>query len=377
MLGNRLKQARQVAGLSTRVLGDRVGVSAMAISKYERGEATPSSDVLLRLAKALNVRTEYFFRQSEVQLEGLRYRKHPDLPEKDKERVISDVRDQLERWIDLEQFVPTPWSKPLNMPTGGLPARIDNFDGIEEAALHVRNVWGLGTMPIPDLVETLEGQGLKIFMTVHDADKKFSGMVAYANEKPVIVVGKDWPGDRQRFTMAHELGHLILEGRLPDGIPEEDACNRFAGAFLVPKERVFEVLGAQRTWLEPQELSMLKKEWGLSMFAWAMRARDLGILPQYRLNVLWSLFKQHGWNTTEPGEQYPRQDSRMYSQLVYRALAEELISESKAAELLSMTLSSLRVLRNLGNPTDALNQYDSKRPAGDRNLGGPADAANK
>ena len=376
MLGNRLKQARQAAGLSTRVLGDRVGVSAMAISKYERGENTPSSDVLLRLAMALNVRTEYFFRQSEIQLEDLRYRKHPDLPEKDKERVISDVRDQLERWVDLEQFVPTPWSKPLNIPTG-LPARITDFDGIEEVAMHVRNVWGLGTLPIPDIVETLEAQGLKIFMTVHHADHKFSGMVAHANEKPVIVVGKDWPGDRQRFTMAHELGHLVLDGRLADDIQEEDACNRFAGAFLVPKERVFEILGAQRTWLELQELSMLKREWGLSMFAWAMRARDLGILPQYRLNVLWSLFKQHGWNTKEPGDQYPSQDSRMYSQLVYRALGEELISESKAAELLSMTLSSLRVSRNLGSPTDALNQSDSKVSAGARNLGGLADAPNK
>ncbi len=358
MLGNRLKQARQTAGLSLRVLAERVGVSAMAISKYERGESTPSSDVLLRLAKALNVRTEYFYRQSDVELTGQRYRAHVDLPEKDRDRVLSDVRDQLERWIELEQFVPTPWSKPLNMPKG-LPARIEAPEEIEDIAKKIREAWDLGTVPIPDLVESLEDQGLKIFMTVHHADHKFSGMVAYANDKPIVVVGKDWPGDRQRFTLAHELGHLVLEGRLPDNLDahaEEKACDRFAGAFLVPKERAIEALGNQRTWLEPQELSMLKKEWGLSMLGWILRARDLGILPQYRTNLMWNHFKDKGWNLKEPGDEYPSQDSHLYSQLVYRALAEEHIGESKAAELLSMTLSSLRALRNLTSHTDAPNK---------------------
>lgn len=355
MLGDRLKQARQTAGLPLRVLAVRVGVSAMAISKYERGESAPSSDVLLRLAQALNVRTEYFFRQSDVELTGKRYRKHVDLPEKDKERVLSDVRDQLERWIELEQFVPTPWSKPLNMPKD-LPAQINDPVEIEDIANKVREEWDLGTIPIPELVESLEDQGLKIFMTVHHADHKFDGMVAYGNEKPIVVVGKDWPGDRQRFTLAHELGHLILEGRLPKNLAtdsEEKACDRFAGAFLVPKERAFEALGSQRTWLEPQELSMLKKEWGLSMLGWIFRARDLGILPQYRTNQMWAYFKERGWHIKEPGEQYPSQDSHLYSQLVYRALAEDHIGESKAAELLSMTLSSLRALRNLTNHIDA------------------------
>jgi Zn-dependent peptidase ImmA (M78 family)/DNA-binding XRE family transcriptional regulator len=355
MLGNRLKQARLAAGLSLRVLGERAGISAMAISKYEREESTPSSDVLLRLAKTLDVRTEYFFRQSEVELKGQRYRKHEDLPEKETQRVLSDVRDQLERWIELEQFVPTPWSKALNMPQG-LPAQIKHPEEIEDVAKKVREAWDLGTIPIPDLVETIEDQGLKIFMTAHHANHKFDGMVAYANEKPIIVVGKDWPGDRQRFTLAHELGHLVLEGRLSKDIDEEKACHRFAGAFLVPKDRAIEALGKQRTWIEPQELSMLKKEWGLSMLGWVFRARDLDILPQYRATQMWNLFKEKTWNITEPGEPYPSQDSHLYSQLVYRALAEEFIGESKAAELLSMTLSSLRALRNLTNHTDAPNK---------------------
>ena len=61
MLGARLHQARKANGLSLRALAEKVGVSAMMLSKYEREESTPSSSVLIELSKALGVRAEYFF----------------------------------------------------------------------------------------------------------------------------------------------------------------------------------------------------------------------------------------------------------------------------------------------------------------------------
>jgi transcriptional regulator with XRE-family HTH domain len=66
MIGERIKIARRAAGLSQRALAKAVGVSAMAISKYERELDTPGSDVLLRLAQALGVKTEYFLRPTTV-----------------------------------------------------------------------------------------------------------------------------------------------------------------------------------------------------------------------------------------------------------------------------------------------------------------------
>ncbi len=116
MIGTRIKRARSAAGLPLRALAEECGVSAMAISKYERDEITPSSDVLLALAKALGVRLEYFFRQHEVELEEVEYRKHPDLPEKIKKRILANVRDQLERWLELEEFIPTRWATEFRLP---------------------------------------------------------------------------------------------------------------------------------------------------------------------------------------------------------------------------------------------------------------------
>jgi Zn-dependent peptidase ImmA (M78 family)/DNA-binding XRE family transcriptional regulator len=355
MIGQRIKQARKAAGMSMRQLADSAGISAMAISKYESGQLTPSSKTLLALAKALNVRVEYFFRDSQVELEEVDFRKHPKLPEKLKNRVLADAKEQLERWAMLEEHIPAGWAKTFKVP-GKLPGKIDTYDQIEDAAQAVRNAWKLGTNPIPDLLDTLESQGIKVLLSKHAGPDEIDGLVASANGQPVIVVGADLPGDRQRFTLAHELGHLVLKGKLSAKLDEERACHRFAGAFLAPREKVLKLLGERRTWLEPQELWLLKQKYGLSMGGWTYRARDLNIINQASMSKLWQHFRECGWKQREPDPQYPSEQPRRFQQLVYRALAEDLLSESKAAELLGLPLMKLHALRNMECPNDAAYQ---------------------
>src|SRR5690554_5999212 len=98
MIGSRIKQARKASGLSLRELAEKAGISHMAISKYENKKATPSSGVLLALAKAMNVRTEYFFRHQEIQLENVEYRKHHKLPKKIQLKIEGNVIEQIERF---------------------------------------------------------------------------------------------------------------------------------------------------------------------------------------------------------------------------------------------------------------------------------------
>ena len=74
MFGERLLRARTAAGLSMQALAQAVGLSANMIKKYEHGVSMPSSDSLLKLAKALSVRVEYFFRPVTVQLSNIEYR---------------------------------------------------------------------------------------------------------------------------------------------------------------------------------------------------------------------------------------------------------------------------------------------------------------
>jgi len=345
MIGERIKQARKAAGLSLRALADRAGVTAMAISKYETGKSTPSSRVLLGLSKALGVRTEYFFRPVKVELQEIKHRKHSQLPKKVLAQIEGDVKEQLERFIELEQLLPNGPVQAFKLPED-LPAPIAVLDQVEAVARQLRECWDLGVDPIPVLTDMLEERGIKVFQSQAINDR-FDGMAATVDGIPVIVVGRGWPGDRQRFTLAHELGHLVLTGRLAPGIDEEAAANRFAGAFLAPADEVRKELGEKRSWLEPRELEVLKKAYGLSMQAWMHRAKDLGILPEAHYVEMRKFFSTRGWHRTEPGEPYPPERPQLFDQLVYRALAQELISEAKAAELLRMPLVEFQKKRNM------------------------------
>src|SRR3990172_2628442 len=107
MIGERINQARKAAGLSLRALAEKAGISAMAISKYETGKSTPSSGVLLSLSKALEVPVEYFFRTAKIKLHEPEYRKHRKLPRKLQTRIEGDVLEQVERFFELMDLLPS------------------------------------------------------------------------------------------------------------------------------------------------------------------------------------------------------------------------------------------------------------------------------
>lgn len=346
MIGDRIHQARKAAGLSLRSLADRAGISAMAISKYENNKSTPSSGVLLSLADALGVRVEYFFRVSNIQLKELEYRKHAKLPHKILAQIEGDVIEQIERFLELRAFLPVSPVESFKLPDN-LPF-VESYGDVEEVANRIRQAWGLGNHPIADLIDTLEEKGVMVFQSNALHGDKFDGLAARVNEIPVVVVGREWPGDRQRFTLAHEFGHLVLKARLAKNLDEEKAANRFAGAFLVPAVEVIKELGNRRSRLDPVELCVLKSAYGLSMQGWLHRAVDLGVLSKSAYMSMRKLFSTRGWQLREPGDEYPAERPKLFIQLVFRAYAEELISASRAAEFLGQSLVEFRAMRQKG-----------------------------
>ena len=341
MISERLYRARLAAGLTLAGLAQRVGLSHTAIQKFEHGKLTPSSSQLLKIARACGVRTEYFFRVSQVELVQPEFRKHKVFSKKSQEALKLKTLELIERRVELLMAFPDP-PMPVfvvpNLPANGIAA----LEDIEQFAVDIRNAWQLGMNPISDLTDTLESLGLLVVLVPEDSPH-FYGFSALANlsdgsQYPVIAVSERSPGDRQRFTLAHELGHFLLARRLPSGIDEERACDRFAAAFLVPPVAVSQQLGKQRNEIEWQELYALKHEFGLSMAGWLQRAKQCDVLtaPAYLSAV--RRFSGKGWHKQEPGEPLPREHPRLFKQLVYRALAQHYISESKAAELLGIPL---------------------------------------
>ena len=153
--------------------------------------------------------------------------------------------------------------------------------------------------------------------------------------------------------MAHELGHLILEGKLSNDIDEERASDRFAGAFLLPNSALQSELGEHRTRLELRELLLLKQEFGISMAGILYRARNLGIIRESYHKSLIIEFSKRGWRKNEP-ERYPAEEPHHFQQLIFHALAEDYISESKAAELMNMSQAAFYQMRMLEDKDAAI-----------------------
>lgn len=350
MIADRIRQARLAAGLTLAALGKQVGVSHTAIQKYEKGLLTPSSTQLLKLARACGIRTEYFFRTHNVELLQPEFRKLSTFGKTAQDALKIKVIELVEKRVELLGAFPE-MPCPEFAPPANLPEKITSLDEIDAFSDTVRNAWQLGLNPIADLTDTLEGVGLLVIV-VDEENPRFSGLTAKARtedgrEYPVIAVSNRWPGDRQRFTLAHELGHLLLEGRLADSINEEKACDRFAGAFLAPRVAVLQVLGDQRRALEWQELYGLKHEFGLSMTGWLQRAKQCGVITETAHLSMIKQFSSKGWRKLEPGEPLPQEHPRLFDQLVYRALAEQYISEGKAAELLGIPMMRFHKERQL------------------------------
>lgn len=346
MIGKRIQRARKAMGLSLRDLASQAGISHAMIKKYEDDKTMPSSDMLIKLSKALHTRTAYFFRQERFSLNSIQYRKHADMPEKQLTEITAKILDHIERRVELESLFSNSQVQLFSV-KNLLNKIIEHEDEIEILADKIRQQWDLGLDPVLDLIDIFEEHGIKVFEIDNQQYPKFDGFSAHINNIPVIVIGNQWPGDRQRFTLAHELGHLVLAQSLTSDMNEEKCCNRFAGAFLLPQKTLISLLGKHRNNIEPRELCLLKQEFGISMLGVLHRAEDTGIISNSFYRKLRSEFNQLGWSKLEPGEQYPQEKTHIFEKMIFHALAEDYIGESKAAELMNMSLESFRSVRTM------------------------------
>jgi Zn-dependent peptidase ImmA (M78 family)/DNA-binding XRE family transcriptional regulator len=340
MIGERLKKARLGAGLSMDQLVARMDhfLTKQAISKYETGKSVPSPEVLVRLAQVLGVKTSYFMQEPKVGVEFIAYRKHSRLPKAESSRLQARISNYLENYHSLATLFPVPERKTGRHGTISIPKRwqAKSVEDAERIARELRGDWEIGLDPIENLVETLEDHDAAVLTL--DADERFDGISAWAMVRdgdeqkiPVLVTNAGMPGDRQRFNLAHELGHLVIKPKQTK--EDEDTAHRFAAAFLVPDDAAYKELGRSRSRIEFDELLLLKHKYGMSMQAWLRRARDLEIISfNWYKNTLVT-FRKHGWHKHEPGERVESEQPIRFRQYVLRAMAEGIISRERAEEL--------------------------------------------
>ena len=350
MLGGRLKLARAKAGLSLRDLAARMEppVSAQALSKYENDAMMPSSRVLLGLSRALSVPMDFLMGAQVASLSGVEFRKGAGTSAADRARVEATVIERLENYLAIEEIVEIDGGEPDLAGVGG--ARIEAIEQIDALAAEVRAKWNLGDDAIPSVTQLLEDRGVRVIEAPLSA--KVSGMTCSVerNDGPpavaAIVVSTDINLERRRFTLAHELAHRLIPSVGEIDLTLERAMDRFAGAFLVPEAHLRREVGDRRGQVAYHEIVRLKHMYGVSASMLLMRLQQAHILEKGTVEYAFRTYAR-GWRWAEPDE-LPRdgdlaemEKPARFESLVYRALAEGMISSIRAAKMLGVSLQAV------------------------------------
>jgi Zn-dependent peptidase ImmA (M78 family) len=299
------------------------------LSKYERGGSVPKPTVMRALACVFGVDSSYFLEEPGMQVRWLAFRKGSRLGRKNQDRVKALAEAQVEAWLSLKHAL-EPMAPDNVLPTR---ARVRKPEDAERAAESLREHWRLGTHVIESVTTAIEDGGGIVLESGGDEDL-FDGLSGWVNDSiPLIVVSWAVSDDRRRFSLAHELGHLIMDVADLDERTEEKLAHRFAAAFLVTASTARRELGDRRRHLDFRELAMLKQKHGLSMQAWIMRAIDLEIISRPHAATLFAEMGRRGWRRKEPVEFEADERPGKLRQLTVRALAERLLTDAQAERI--------------------------------------------
>ena len=178
-----------------------------------------------------------------------------------------------------------------------------------------------------------------------EASKDFDGLSGFINKKnPIIVLNKNFPSERLRFTAFHELSHLLLS--FDDIFSQkeiENFCNLFANEVLIPSKQFIKLLGASRKEISLQELIPIQKQFGISIDALMYKAKEINIITDNRYKGYCIKKNQYPQLKEQASlSRFPKETSDRFISLVFRAMSDEIISISKAASLLCKSINEVR-----------------------------------
>lgn len=285
--------ARESRGLVHLDLAERMDISKSTAWRFENDAHALSEETIDQLSKILHYPKSFFSQSGEILPMTLSYRKRTNVSAK----VISKVEANINiARLNLEALLNT-----MKFPSGEIPL-LDaiKYGSPQNCAKVLRKLWDLEKGPIDLLSEILEKN--KILLLCLDFDtERVDGMFMMVNDKvPVIVTNKQLLGDRQRFTLAYQLGHIVMHLYTSPGFERDlsHEANLFAAEFLMPKKDIIKDLED----LSLAKLGQLKKKWGVSMQAILYRASDLQLLSENQKNYLLKQFNQQNIRRREPKE---------------------------------------------------------------------------
>lgn len=289
-IGEALTTLRLARGYTQDDLAGLLGIGQPTINRYEHDERQPDDDILDRIADVLGVTVEFLRRAG-----AIRGAMAVDAHMRRRASAKATVWRRLEAQLNEYRMRISALFEQISLHADQIIPTFDPIDtDPQDAARLARMQWRMPVGAVNNLVGWIEAAGCVVI--VEDfGTPRVDGLSQWISDHPVMLINGRQPIDRQRWTLAHELGHLCLHSEFINNDPEHEA-NAFAAEFLMPAE----VIRPQLRNLTTGQLADLKRQWGVSMQALIERAHQLRTLTAGERTALYKKFSRLGWRTREP-----------------------------------------------------------------------------
>ncbi len=353
--GARLREAREVRGVSAASLSELAEVTAQAIYSYENDRTSPSPPVLARLATALNVPEPFFgLPKRTPTMETVFFRSMSSATKTARRRSqhrftwLRDIAGYVREFVEIPAG---------NLPVLDLPADplLLSDAEVEDAADQVRSYWRMGEGPIANMILLLENQGAVIARDTLGAET-LDGLSTFSSDeqRPYVLIGTDkGTPARWRFDAAHELGHLVLHAHVSQQALArtdlfkriEQQAHRFAAAFLLPLAS----FGDDLFGVNLDALRSMKAKWNVSIAMMIIRARQARFISEDSERKLWINYNRRKWRTLEPlDDTTVAEEPRLLRRSIELVLTDGAQTPADITSRLSLPASDIEALAGLG-----------------------------
>ncbi|MFH8748307.1 helix-turn-helix domain-containing protein [Streptomyces rimosus] len=312
--GRRLTLARQLVGLRKNALAAKIDKSATAVAAYENNTKRPAPATVAQLCLTLGVNPGFFLpgpHQPAMSNATPHFRSLRSTTQLARDQafaygmIAGDVGAALERHVEFPE---------ANVPQLSVDVDDEESSLPEEAARLLRKQWEIKAGPVGHLVRIAENNGIVVVFS----PAQTAAVDAYSFDdgyRPTIVLNpakEDYY--RQRFDVAHEIGHLVMHvDAEPGSKVVENQAHRFAAEFLLPADELVDVLPSKADW---RVLAMLKETYGVSLQALLYRSRSLGVMSDVTYRNAIAYLSSKGWRRREPGEMPAVEQPSLYPRAV-------------------------------------------------------------
>jgi Zn-dependent peptidase ImmA (M78 family) len=289
------------------------------------------------LAAATQYPPQFFLQKGHIVPASLSYRKRQQVPAK----VLGSITAQINIMRRHVQLI----AAAQQLPVPALPVyEITDTNNPEKIAALLRRKWQVPAGPLHNLTALLEAQGIIVCHFDFGTERVDSLSLLTDDQRPIIFMNRRLQGDRQRFTLAYELGHFIMHCfcNVPHQRDVTHEANAFAAAFLLPAKELLPLFAPGITL---PLLGELKRHWQQSMIALLYRADDLGLLTPNQKRYLMQQFNQQQIRRREPPElDVPPEQPQLLRRLFTDFCAQQRLTQSALATLLGLYVGELQLL---------------------------------